>query len=433
METNKQYFDQIRGLIAKAQIDNAINELNQLFQHTPLWNEIIQQSFRWKDIAMQIRNGTISHQDATIDKNKIVYALNSLLDEMESSTEIPAIKNELSGAIKTVVKNSKNVVVGNISANKVDYGDKNIQNIYNYFNDKTHINQNQIEPIGAYHQLSCDRRQIIRIFDRVCDELREKGIKKHFFFIEGKLKGQATSLVKRLKIELGESRSGFKVGPKSDIEKDHKEVVSIFIDISQSHHDLVYDITKSFNRVYGIRPEAKSLGDIVKNSEKIKNFQSYDYLAFDIDISFPTSSWDKKVKPIIQWLIEDFARCEIDSNNSFLFFVILNVLDEQSPPKGIFSKIIRKKTKESFVNFQDTFDNFIRDFHNATFLPSLSLVSINDLAQWFTRFKGSTGDPRLEAEELAKKLPGNPPWHMTDVEIELREIVDTYRKKKYSI
>jgi len=125
MKTQKKYFDHIRQLIAGAEMDSAIKQLNHFLDNTPQLNEILQQSARWNALRKQVRMGTISHEDASVAQNQISSALLELLSLVEEQEGAPAIREEMERAVISIV-NSKNVVTGNIHAGgNVHVGDNN--------------------------------------------------------------------------------------------------------------------------------------------------------------------------------------------------------------------------------------------------------------------------------------------------------------------
>ncbi|HMQ46106.1 MAG TPA: hypothetical protein PKA00_00135 [Saprospiraceae bacterium] len=81
--TNQQYIQNIRHLIAKDDITSAIAWLKELLEHTPLLNEVLQQSGRFENILKQIRLGMVNPAEATLTLNQIRAALLDLLSEIE--------------------------------------------------------------------------------------------------------------------------------------------------------------------------------------------------------------------------------------------------------------------------------------------------------------------------------------------------------------
>ena len=130
------FFQNIRELIARDELEQALQQLRQLLDNTPQLNEVLQQSGRFADIRKQIRLGVVSHAEATLTQNQIRHALLELLDEIgKQQAQKPALGEELDRAVAIV--HSKNVVAGStISAGgSVHIGDKQVtqhaEKIYN--------------------------------------------------------------------------------------------------------------------------------------------------------------------------------------------------------------------------------------------------------------------------------------------------------------
>jgi hypothetical protein len=92
------FLARIRELVADDRLDEAIRQLRQLLQNSPLLDDAIQQSGRLSDIQRQIRNGTVNHEDATLTKNQIRMGILGLLGDIEAQTLTNAPAENLSPA-----------------------------------------------------------------------------------------------------------------------------------------------------------------------------------------------------------------------------------------------------------------------------------------------------------------------------------------------
>jgi Asp-tRNA(Asn)/Glu-tRNA(Gln) amidotransferase B subunit len=79
----KKHIEDISALVGSDNLKEAINLLQKLLKTSPKLDDAILQSARLTDLMRQIRNGTISFDDADISKNKIRLAILSLADEIE--------------------------------------------------------------------------------------------------------------------------------------------------------------------------------------------------------------------------------------------------------------------------------------------------------------------------------------------------------------
>ncbi|MGH1435495.1 MAG: NB-ARC domain-containing protein [Lewinella sp.] len=108
--TTKTFVADIRQLIAKGELEEALTRLQRVLANSPKLNEVLLQSARHSDVLQQIRLGVISYKEGAVTKNKITHGLLDLLTEVEKQTAEPTIQEELRQAISIV--NSKNVVLG---------------------------------------------------------------------------------------------------------------------------------------------------------------------------------------------------------------------------------------------------------------------------------------------------------------------------------
>lgn len=122
------FLKHIRALIARDELEQALQQLQQFLAHSPQLEEVLQQSGRFEAIRKQIRLGTVSHAEAALTQNQIRAALLELLSEIDAQqAESPALGAEAARAIS--ILKSKNVVAGStISGQTVHIGDVVYQN-----------------------------------------------------------------------------------------------------------------------------------------------------------------------------------------------------------------------------------------------------------------------------------------------------------------
>ncbi|MEY3240876.1 MAG: hypothetical protein RIR11_2314 [Bacteroidota bacterium] len=146
--TTPHFIQHIRQLIAADQLPLALEKMHLFAKKTPLLNDVLQQSGRLAHIRQQNNLGLVTHEEATIEQNRIRYGLLELLDDLEQNGTHPAsfdallaaveqestrpeVQAEVANAISIV--NSKNVVVGSTitAGGNVHIGDKTTQIIQN--------------------------------------------------------------------------------------------------------------------------------------------------------------------------------------------------------------------------------------------------------------------------------------------------------------
>lgn len=125
----------IRDLIARNELSQALQLLQSMLENTSLQDEAIQLSARLNETRRQVRLGLLDHGAASLAQNQIRAALLELLKETET---LPAPPGSNPDALRHgqdaghSMQNSKNVVSGStISAGgNVHIGDKHITVIH---------------------------------------------------------------------------------------------------------------------------------------------------------------------------------------------------------------------------------------------------------------------------------------------------------------
>ncbi len=113
------YSERVLQLVAKNQMKEAIQEAKNLFRGSPEFYELTLQSARYSDVIKSIRMGVIDFDNASVEKNKIRYALIDMLRELEESIIVnPSIQEE----VNTYLKEHQ----ATISNNATIIGDNNI-------------------------------------------------------------------------------------------------------------------------------------------------------------------------------------------------------------------------------------------------------------------------------------------------------------------
>ena len=135
----------ILQLIAKDELNSALQQLQQLLQGSPLLDEAIGQSARLTDLIQQIRKGTIDLNVANVEKNKLRYALIDLVREVEEhGGKKPALKQQVEAVLNTpaagkhnqlTVTGNNNIAIQDVQGSdiKIQTGGKvqNAEKIYN--------------------------------------------------------------------------------------------------------------------------------------------------------------------------------------------------------------------------------------------------------------------------------------------------------------
>jgi tetratricopeptide (TPR) repeat protein len=122
MSNTQTFIAHIRDLLAKDDVQIAIQQVSALLKDSPLLDEAVQQSARYNNVMQQIRLGLVDFSSANIAQNQIRYGILELLREIEEQeVKTLDIKAEVE---RFVVKIEKNIVKNStIQAEKVHIGD----------------------------------------------------------------------------------------------------------------------------------------------------------------------------------------------------------------------------------------------------------------------------------------------------------------------
>ncbi len=115
--TIKQFIERIGDLVGKDDLKTAIAELRNLLQKSKSLDEVIVHSARYNDLMKQIRQGTISFEDADIKKTKLRYAVLDMAREIETEIEN---KPELESEVDEIL--AKNATYFDYSINQTHSG-----------------------------------------------------------------------------------------------------------------------------------------------------------------------------------------------------------------------------------------------------------------------------------------------------------------------
>ena len=285
-------------------------------------------------------------------------------------------------------------------------------------------------PTSEYNKISCDRVQLIKFFWRKFVWKEEEGFTNHFYFMIGQRFGQANSLVKRIITELSWERQGVKYQGFDEIEP-----ISLRISGSETSNDLQLDFRRLFNRFLSLRRHVKNVNELVKNIDTHYNhLKKHEFIPVFIELTIPPGSWQENVANTIEWFTNSFVGKRAEKGPQFISFFIISVLGKPVKKKVRFNWIRRTRNKPIAEDtFRKVLEDFINKIEHATLLPALVKVSKADLNDWYKRFENNEKEREKKVDMLEKRLPGNEPWSMSDVEIELKRIVENNQNKTFNI
>ena len=129
MQQLKPFLDQIRALLARNDIDTALQQLHTFLEKSPLLDEVLQQSGRWKAVRKQIRIGTVELSDSQVTTNQIRAGLLDLLQEIEQQVGGTSGNSDTAAALRSeaerAIAHSKNFNTGSVTSGRdTQFGDR---------------------------------------------------------------------------------------------------------------------------------------------------------------------------------------------------------------------------------------------------------------------------------------------------------------------
>ena len=112
MSNTQTFIAHIRDLLAKDDVQAAIQQVSALLKDSPLLNEAVQQSARYNNVMQQIRLGLVDFSSANIAQNQIRYGVLELLREIEEqevkTLDIKAEVERFANG-KTIIQNADKI------------------------------------------------------------------------------------------------------------------------------------------------------------------------------------------------------------------------------------------------------------------------------------------------------------------------------------
>lgn len=110
-----QFIENIRELVGKAKLDQALKVMQEFLSNSPRLDEVLQQAGRYERVIQQIRIGIIKHEDANVDINRIQIGILELLRKIEEDITAKAeLQDEAQQAIsilerKNIIQNAEKI------------------------------------------------------------------------------------------------------------------------------------------------------------------------------------------------------------------------------------------------------------------------------------------------------------------------------------
>jgi hypothetical protein len=142
-------------------------------------------------------------------------------------------------------------------------------------------------------------------------------------------------------------------------------------------------------------------------------------------------TWESGGESALVWFLKEFCKLPENSPKKVFLFVVLELENETTQS---FMRIFGG-SKPAITSF-DAINSLAEKSELSSFcraLPALEQVDKNDLLDWYSQFEKNERIREQKTEELIARLNGGVTWHMSDVEPELKKIVEQAQEQKHGI
>lgn len=267
--------------------------------------------------------------------------------------------------------------------------------------------------LNPIDKINCDRDEQINAFTRHFKQDRQT----YGFFIYGYKKQQVNSFVERMILEVIQEKAKKLRG------KNNSSALTIpIIRMAQKRFVLASDAgTNQAKFLNCIREEfngVKTSKDLLSHS----NARPYTFLILDLKLYMDSTKDFLNSLTLINWIQKDFFQSETNGYPKLVLVLSIIFTKEE---KGWYYRIPGKSTlKNKLVKRLGQVTSENKDF---ALLPELDAVKREDIAHWF---RDKLYENEWEIERAIKDKFGEillPFYNMSEVEIQLRQIVDEFQ------
>lgn len=263
----------------------------------------------------------------------------------------------------------------------------------------------------------CDRREILARFDRRRDQLTAADASLQCYLLADQKYGEAESLVRRLITHLKEEMPPNKLKYHSF---EHITIEFVEFHARESADDFRFALRKAFNR--GLQQQVTTLNEFVQHPPAA--FAPFAYLPFAFKIRMKAETWERGGETAFAWFVQEFCKLPAQSAKKAFFFFIVE-LEMAEAPAPAWKRFLGKPT--AAPNTQETLETFAQHADRNTYctaLPPLQLVDKRDLLDWYRQFEKNELLREQKTNALIAQLGGGNQWPMSQVEVELKKIVE---------
>lgn len=281
--------------------------------------------------------------------------------------------------------------------------------------------------------VNCNRKKILLRFQQAFEEKENTCQPGHIYLLNHQQYGQSESLVRRLVTTLKQQYPGVKYNGFHQI-----NIQRIDIEASDSIEDCQFKLRKGFNQ--GLRPEVRTLSELLgKVHQDYPQFSRAIYLPFVIRLKMPLSCWEAVGQTGLRWFVDEFSHLPLRGKQIPLLFIILDLVQEAPKPASKFSlRSLFQANDTTKVPALDVHEELTSATANTsvpcTVLPPLMRISKEDLLDWYQMFEDNEREREEKVQEMVNQLGNSPDgWHMSDVELLLKNIVEEHQNAAANI
>lgn len=360
----KTQINEIRKLLFKGEVEEALNLLWQLLQENKKLNEVILQSARRHDLEREVRTGQITREEASRRKNQIVEGLTSLCDEIDgykAKNLTKALK-----IYKIIVAVLTAIMISGLAALYIDYFEwcrlKRCE--YSYVIDEP--GDNNIIPLEHFKKTNIiedEYKRIDREFDKNCVLPNDSIVCVTYFDRLINLNNKSTTLFKEISKQHHNKNLANLIWLKGiGVGKTQHQLAYLY-DIKDDKPQAIYyakESIKSFDKalsLYKLKNEAGKMSEKCKNDlaiwwkgkNHVNRLHFFKFLSMSIcmkhgDTSFSKGQINSTLDTVDAQFIEKYTKDEAEFYNSVSYLL----------KRGIISDNRKYKTVNDIFNYKSS-------------------------------------------------------------------------------
>lgn len=273
-------------------------------------------------------------------------------------------------------------------------------------------------------KINCDRKKVMSKFLQAFEK-RQEAVVQHFFIFNQKY-FHADYVVKRMLLSL-KKEAQLNIKLRDDVFLPNTLIFTeINLEDDADGDDFLFELRNALRKeLQANNSKIQSLSDWQKSEQAQQSWRQYQYIPVVLKVPCYRKSWSNYLQKGTNWLLQDFSKTDNSSNHRFVFFMIL---DAKTESEDIFGDL------EAFLSNHEPI---------ATLLPRLTLITEEDIHEWFRNNGFADNDyiinnflksikPQL-GEPIAIDGSDKKGWTMGKVAKYLSDFCQSYFEQKHGI